>query len=108
MINIVHLDLYYSDQREITAVELKLKSFTDEKGGEALSGHLLNGTVSAAFFKTTLLTDAGQNLRITPDPDRGHVIDLKINLSKRDLTLEDITRFVNAFQEALDNTSLGF
>ena len=108
MINIVHLDIYYSDQREITAIEMKLKSFDDEKGGKALSGHPLNATVSAAFFSTTLLDDAGTNFRLTPDPERGHVIDLKVNFFKKDLTLTDVNRFIEAFQNALDNTSLGF
>ena len=107
MINIVHLDVYYSDQKEITAIEMKLKSFDDEKGG-ALSGHPLNATVSAAFFNTTLLDDAGTNFRLTPDPERGHVIDLKVNFFKKDLTLTDVNRFIEAFQNALDNTSLGF
>ena len=107
MINIVHLDIYYSDQREITAIEMKLKSFSDEKGG-ALSGHPLNATVSAVFFSTTLLDDAGTNFRLTPDPERGHVIDLKVNFFKKDLTLTDVNRFIEAFQNALDNTSLGF
>lgn len=108
MINIVHLDVYYSDQREITAIEMKLKSLENAEGGKALSGHPLNATVSAAFFYTTLLDDAGTNFRLTPDPERGHVIDLKVNFFKRDLTLNDVNRFIEAFQKALDTTELGF
>ena len=105
MINIVHIDIHCSDQRKITAVEIKLKSFTTEEG-EALSGHPLVATVSSAFFKTTLLSDVGKSLKTVLNPKRSNVINLIVTLKDSDLTFEDVARFSDALQRALDDTSL--
>ena len=106
MINIVHVDIHCNDEREITAVEIKLKSFS--KDDEApLSKNLLAATVSAAFFKTTLLADVGKSLKTVLDPKRDNVIDLFVSLEENNkLTYRDIANFTNALQKAIDNTSL--
>ena len=106
MINIVHIDVHFNDQRKITAIDIKLKSFTTEENREALSGHPLIATVSAAFFKTTLLTDVGKSLKTILNPKRDNVVNLVINLKESNLTFEDVARFTNALQQALDETSL--
>ena len=107
MINIVHVNVHCNDERNITAVELKLKSLTNVEGEEnPLTGHALVATVSAAFFKTTLLTDAGKSLETALNPKRQNIVNLTINITNKDLTLGDVGRFADAFQEALDNTRL--
>ena len=105
MINIVHIDIHCNDQRTITAIEIKLKSFTEEDG-EALSGHPLIATVSAAFFKTTLLTDVGKSLKTVLNPKRSNVVNLIVTLKETQLSFEDVARFTEALQKALDETSL--
>ena len=105
MINIVHIDIHCNDQRTITAIEIKLKSFTEEDG-EALSGHPLIATVSAAFFKTTLLTDVGKSLKTVLNPKRSNVVNLIVTLKETQLSFEDVARFTEALQTALDETSL--
>ncbi|MBQ5812058.1 hypothetical protein IIW29_00570 [Candidatus Saccharibacteria bacterium] len=89
----------------ITAIEIKLKSFTEEDG-EALSGHPLIATVSAAFFKTTLLTDVGKSLKTVLNPKRSNVVNLIVTLKETQLSFEDVARFTEALQKALDETSL--
>ena len=105
MINIVHIDIHCNDHRMITAIEIKLKSFTEEDG-EALSGHPLIATVSAAFFKTTLLTDVGKSLKTVLNPKRSNVVNLIVTLKETHLSFEDVARFTEALQKALDETSL--
>ena len=105
MINIVHLDIHCNDRRVITAIEIKLKSFKDDH--DALSGQSLVATISVAFFKTTLLTDVGKSLEIKMNPKRKNIVDLMINLEKEnDLTLEDVARFSDALQKAIDETKI--
>ena len=105
MINIVHVNIHCDDQRKITAVELKLKSLTKE-GETDMVGHTLVATVSAAFFKTTLLTDAGKSLETAINPKRNNIVNMTIRIANDNLTLADVGRFADAFQEALDNTKL--
>ena len=104
MVNIIHTNIHYNDARTITAIEIKLKSFNN---GSALTGHPLVATVSTAFFKTTLLTDVGESLKTTINPNRKNVVDLVVTLKKdNDLTALDVANFINALQRALDETSL--
>lgn len=105
MVNIVHIDTHFDDKRNITAIDIKLKLF-EEGDKKPLSGHELVATISAAFFKTTLLTDAGKALNIVPNPDRHDIVDLSISLRENDLAFEDIAKFATALQNALDDTSL--
>ena len=107
MINIVHVDTHYSDQRVITAVDIKLKFFKSN-GEKPLTGHPLAATVSAAFFKTTLLTDVGKSLSIEPNPKRHDIINLVISFRDNDLKFSDIARFIDVLQRALDETNIIF
>ena len=103
MINIVHINTHCNDDRKITKIEVKLKSIND------LSGHPLLATISAAFFKTTLLTDAGDALQILPNLDRKDIVNLEVSIKDNlNLSFEDIARFLEAFQEAIDRTTITF
>lgn len=107
MINIVHVNIHCNDDRNITKVELKLKSLTTEENQQnTMVGHILVATVSAAFFKTTLLTDAGRSLETALNPKRQNIVNLTINITNDNLTLADVGRFTDAFQTALDETNL--
>ena len=107
MINIVHIDIHCSDLRKITAVSCKAKFIRKKGETQQLLGHQLIATVSAAFYKTTLLTDEGVSLRTALNPKRNDIVDVTVILTKdNDLSFEDVTRFVVAFQVALDNTKL--
>ena len=104
MINIVHDNTHYDDKRVITAIEVKLKDF-GENGG--LFGQSLVTTISIAFFKTTLLTDVGKSVKISINPKRNNIVNLYISLDKEnDLTRDDVARFLNALQAAIDETIL--
>ena len=105
MINIIHIDVHYNDNRIITAVEVKLKSLSKD-GEPVLSGHQLLATVSAAFFKTTLLADVGKDLKTTLCPDRNNVVDLVVNVKESNLTSGDVANFTDALQRACDDTHL--
>lgn len=103
IINIVHVDIHYDDNREITAVDIKLKAME----GTRLNSHEFTATVSAAFFKTTLLTDVGAALQIKPSANRCNIINLYICLKEQNkLALHDVANFVDAFQKAVDDTHL--
>ena len=103
MINIVHVVANLNDKRMVTSIELKLKHF---KNGTDLTEHQLVATVSMAFYQTTLLTDVGKNLKTVLDPKRRDIVDLVIVLKDNALKPQDISNFIDAFQKALDTTSL--
>lgn len=105
MIEIVHVELHCNDQSKVSAMEIKLKSFDTNKEGKILSGHYLAATVSAAFFKTTLLTDSGRSFNLEPNTKRNNIVNLVISF-KNYLTFTDIANFLNAFQKALNETNL--
>ena len=89
------------------AVSCKAKSIREEGEDQRLFGHQLIATVSASFYKTTLLTDEGVALRTALNPKRNDIVDVTVVLAKdNNLSLEDVMRFVKAFQTALDNTKL--
>ena len=107
MINIVHVNIHCNDDRNITKVEIKLKSFSEtEESENALVGHAMLATVSAAFYKTTLLVDSGRSLETALNPKRQNIVNLTINITNENLTLADVGRFASAFQAALDETNL--
>ena len=106
MINIVHVEYHCNDQRKISALQVKLKFFKSDKEDKILTGHYLAATVSAAFFKTTLLTDEGKSLRTIPNSKRGNIVDLFLDFKENKLTYTDIAKFLDAFQKALDETNL--
>ena len=106
MINIVHVEYRCDDQRRITALQVKLKSFKNKEDDKVLTGHYLAATISAAFFKTTLLTDEGKSLKTIPNPERNNIIDLVINLKDNKLSFKDVALFLEAFQKAIDETDL--
>ena len=103
MINIVHIEVNCNDKRKVTSISLKLKRF---KNGSELNEHQLVATVSAAFYKTTLLADAGKALKTALNPKRSDIINLIITFKDNNLAPQDISNFINAFQNALDETSL--
>ena len=104
MLNIVHVDINCNDQRRITRVEVKVKS---SESGDKLSGHPLVATVSAAFYKTTLLADSGTSLQTALNTKRKNVVDLSVTLKKdNELTFLDVAKFIEALQVALNTTSL--
>lgn len=105
MVNIIHVNIHCNDRRKITAVEVKLKSFKEEDK-PALSGHPLVATVSAAFYKTTLLTDVGKQLITKLNPKRADIIDLIVYLKENSITFEDVSKFVEYLQKSLDETNL--
>ncbi|MBO4812927.1 hypothetical protein J5491_02140 [Candidatus Saccharibacteria bacterium] len=101
MINIVHVEVHCDDKRNITAITVKVKYFK-----EKLEPHEFVAVVSAAFYKTTLLSDAGKSLKTQLNPKRHDVIDLIVTLKRTDMTQVDVGKFLEAFQEALDETKL--
>ena len=103
MVNIVHIDIHCDDDRKITAIEIKLK-YVNKEDESVLSGQTLVATVSAAFFKTTLLVDVGKSLKITPGK-RDDIVNLTVRIDG-DLKFEDVARFSEALQNALDETKL--
>ena len=102
MINIVHLNVHFNDERRITAIDIKLKAIPEEK--ENKDQHNLVARVSAAFFATTLFTDDGASLKTKLNPKRKDVVDLNISLKENDLNFEDITKFIRYLQKELDNS----
>lgn len=106
MINIIHSETHYNDKRKITAIEVKLKYFKNGNQ-DTVTDHSLVTTVSAAFYKTTLLTDSGRSLNTSINPNRSDIVNLVIFLKKdNDLTFVDVGRFLDALQKALDETPL--
>ncbi|MBQ9485053.1 hypothetical protein IJU85_03060 [Candidatus Saccharibacteria bacterium] len=106
MINIVHVEYRCDDQREINALQIKLKSFKSKDEDNVLTGHYLAATISSAFFKTTLLTDEGKSLKTIPNPKRNNIVDLVIDLKDNKLSFKDVALFLDAFQKAIDETNL--
>ena len=102
MINIVHINIHFNDERNITALELKMKAIPEEQGNRDRQ-HLV-ARVSAAFYSTTLFSDIGKTLKTTLNPKRNDVVNLFVSFEKNNLTLEDISRFIHSYQEALDNS----
>ena len=100
MVNIIHLNVHCDDNRRVTALEIKLKSIPEEVENEN-SQHLV-ARVSAAFFATTLLADAGKSLRTTLNPKRRNVVNLHVVFRENNLSFDDVTKFINAFQCELD------
>ena len=101
MISIVHVNIHCDDKRNITAVEVKLKSIDD------LSGHPLIATISSSFFQTTLLSDSGNALQIIPNPDRKDIVNFVVSVKEGDsLSFADVANFLSAFQKALDATTI--
>ena len=105
MINIVHENIHFDDQRCITAVEIKLKSIL--AGNNEITGQPLVTTVSWALSKTTLLVDEGRSLKMVLNPKRGNILDLTIGLERGSkMTMGDYAKFHDFFQQSLDETSL--
>jgi hypothetical protein len=106
MINIIHVNVHYDDRRNITALEVKLKFLKNNENEEELPRECLNSTILAAFFKTTFLADEGQSLTVKANPKRSNIVNLHIALKENNMKLQDITNFIEAFQTAIDTTSL--
>ena len=105
-VNVVNLDIHYNDNRRITAVDIKLKS-TALDSERKLTGHELVATVSAGFFRTTLLTNSGGKLEVKPNESRNDIVNLIVSFEEdNDLTVIDIANFITAFQYATDEVNL--
>lgn len=103
MINIVHVEANLNDERVVTSLNIKMKYI---KNGNDLTEHQLVATVSAAFYKTTLLVDVGKNLKTELNPKRGDIVNLVVILKNNSLQPRDVSNFLEAFQKAIDETSL--
>ena len=108
MVNVVHVEYHLDDRRTIRKLEIKIKSFRQQNDEKTLSGHPLAATIGNAFFRTTLLTDENAAFEVKPNPKRGDIFDVLVSFEKNNLTYRDISNFLEAFQEAMDNTNLGF
>ena len=102
MVNIIHLDIHFNDERKITAIDVKLKAVPEEKANE--DRHNLVARVSAAFFATTLFTNDGASLKTTPNPKRNDNVDLFISMKENNLSFDDVAKFISYFQKELDNS----
>ena len=100
MINLVHLNVHFNDERKITAIDIKMKAIPEEK--ENKGRHNLVARVPAAFFATTLFTDDGASLKTIPNPKRDDIVDLFISLKENNLSFEDVAKFISYFQKELD------
>lgn len=100
MINIVHVEVSCDDKRTITAIAVKIKS------SHKIEPHELVATISAAFYKTTLLSDVGKSLKTQLNPKRHDVVDIIVTLKENRLTQVDVGNFIEAFQKALDETTI--
>ena len=102
MINIVHLDVNYDDDRRLTSMEIKLKSIPEEAVNEN-SQHLI-ARINAAFYSLALFSEAGKTAKIEINPRRRNIVNLNVTLWENNLRPQDIAAFIDGFQEALDNS----
>jgi len=101
MINIVNCVIRFNDERKITGIELKLKALPEESENDDRQ-HLV-ARVSAAFHATTLFGDLGKSLKTTLNPRRDNVVNLDVSLKDNGLTLCDIAKFVETYQQELND-----
>ena len=102
MVNIIHVDIHCDDERKITAVEIKLKSCPEEEVNEN-SQHLV-ARASAAFYSLSLFSEFGKTLKTQLNPKRKNIMNITVTLRENELSFEDVARFIDAFQEALDDS----
>ena len=102
MVNIIHLDVHFDDNRKITAVEVKLKACPEEEVNES-SQHLV-ARVSSAFYAMDFFSDYGKTIKTTLNPKRTDVVDILVTLKENNLNLQNISKYVEEFQEKLDSS----
>ena len=103
MINVIHINVHFDDDRKITAIDVKLKLIKNNDEDE--SNQYMVTTICKAFYNTTLLADVGKSLNISVNPNRQNIVNLSVKLKENDMSLKDIANFNDAFQQALDATS---
>ena len=103
MINIVHYEVHFDDNRRITAVEIKLKSCPQEQVNEEQQ-HLVART-SAAFYALDLFSNYGKKMETNIDVCRRDIVDMFISFKKNNpLSVEDLARYILEFQMKLDES----
>ena len=102
MINIIHVNTHFDDNREITALEVKLKYI--EEDGERQNQYLI-AIVCKAYYNTTLLPDVTEKLNISTNPKRTEIVNLSIKLKENNMAITDIADSISALQRTLDETS---
>ena len=102
MINVIHVNIHCDDIRNITALEIKLKSCPEEAVN--VDHQHLVARISAAFHSLRLFAEYGKTLKTEMNPKRTDVVNLNVTFWENRLTFKDITGFIDAFQEALDNS----
>ena len=101
MINIVHHEVHFDDNRSITAVEIKLKSCPEEKVNEECQ-HLV-ARVSSAFYALDLFSDYGKKIETNLDIKRKNIVDIFVTLRKdNDLDIVELAEYIKEFQKELD------
>lgn len=102
MINIVNQVIRCNDERQVTALEIKLKACPEESVNEN-EQHLV-ARVSAAFHASDLFGKYGKALKTELNPRRPNVVNLVVSLHDNNLSFEEIGKFVETFQEEIDKT----
>ena len=103
MINIVHHETHYDDNRNITAVEIKLKSCPQEEVNEDRQ-HLV-ARASAAFYSMEFFSEYGRTMETNLDAERRDIVDLFITLNKDNgLTRKKIADILDEFEHKLDES----
>ena len=103
MINIVHHEVHFDDNRGITAVEIKLKSCPEEEINEDCQ-HLV-ARVSAAFYALDFFSDYGKKMETNLDQERRDIVDIFVTLRKQNgLDLAELAKYIIEFQNELDQS----
>ena len=102
MINIIHQSIRCNDERQVTALEIKLKACPEESVNES-EQHLV-ARVSAAFHASDLFAKYGKTLKTELNPRRPNVVNLIVSLHENNLSFEDIGKIVIEFQKEIDKT----
>ena len=103
MINVVHVDFHFDDNRKITAIEVKLKSCPQEEVNEERQ-HLV-ARISAAFYSLDLFSDYGKTMQTNLDANRKDIVDIFVTLEKdNNLSLVELANYVTELQQELDKS----
>ena len=104
-INIVHEEIYWDDKRNITAIEIKLKSLTAKEENDENYVHRLVAIISSAFHQTTLFADVGGSCSFSKNKQRPEIVNAQVSIEKP-LSRMDVVRFIETFQKNIDESKL--